>query len=788
GNQVTAEYDEESNNLSTANPARKEADANTYDQYGNVTASTEPGAPTYNMLQNGSFEWKDAAGRPEFWYLGGDTNAISIDGSVSLYGKFSAKVSSKKATTAYLTSHSQGVTPGQKLTLNVPVRMDNVAGTPGSSGVGIGLEYYDANGNYLGSSYSPASVGSGNLDLQVTSDAPANASRMFTGLILWNAKGTVWFDGAQLESPVKSDEGHILTRFDYVENSSFEMASSYWYAGGDGETTVSNESPWAGAYSAKINLTTSGTAWIRSSDISVRAGEPLTLSGFVKTVDIAGTGARVQVQYYDVNNNYLGFQATEYQTGTKDYTRYAIAATPPAGTNRAIVFGAVFSSTGIAYFDNLKLVPRSTTRYEYDANANYITGITNSLGNRTTFAYDTVGDRTQATDPKGNVTSFSYDALNNLTSVTDALGKVSRYEYDPVSMQVVYRDARSSGPEDNTYKTSLRYNELNQLIGITDPRGREMTNTYDDAANLASTTFPNGKQVLHTYDAANRLSQKSYSSDPTTYSFSYDSAGNISQVQDNSSRSYQYTYDKANRLTSATDIFSYLLNYTMDSAGNITTVTDSNNKTVSYAYGSANQLLALTDPSGRQTRFRYDEAGRLFQTIKGNGYKASNSYDEVGRVKQISDPGNPNGKGLSYIYDANGNITIASGAGGVERFAYDAINRLTSWTSDTGTVTTYTYDAVGNLTKKGSKTYTYNAANEITNAGFTYDANGNLTSDGTFNYQYNSENQLTRVTRVSDGTEVATYEYDYRGLRVAKTTPSGTVTEIGTKYIHLVKL
>ncbi|MBE0448894.1 MAG: RHS repeat-associated core domain-containing protein, partial [Actinobacteria bacterium] len=78
---------------------------------------------------------------------------------------------------------------------------------------------------------------------------------------------------------------------------------------------------------------------------------------------------------------------------------------------------------------------------------------------------------------------------------------------------------------------------------------------------------------------------------------------------------------------------------------------------------------------------------------------------------------------------------------------------------------------------KGSKTYTYNAASQITNSGFTYDVNGNLTSDGKFNYTYDTENHLTKVTKVSDGSTVATYEYDYRGLRISKTTPSGT-----TKY------
>jgi RHS repeat-associated protein len=213
----------------------------------------------------------------------------------------------------------------------------------------------------------------------------------------------------------------------------------------------------------------------------------------------------------------------------------------------------------------------------------------------------------------------------------------------------------------------------------------------------------------------------------------------------------------------------------MDDGGNIIAAYDSNNEGASYEYGSSGQLLSLMDPSGRYTKFSYDEEGRPFNIIKGNGIKTTNLFDSVGRISAIEDPGNPNNSIFFYKYDANSNIIEIQGVNGSQRFVYDALNRLTSWTNEADVVTTYAYDAVGNLTKKGSRTFTYNAVNEITNTGFTYNTNGNLTSDGNFNYQYDSENRLTKVTKVSDGTTVATYEYDFRGLRVRKTTAAGIV-------------
>jgi len=77
--------------------------------------------------------------------------------------------------------------------------------------------------------------------------------------------------------------------------------------------------------------------------------------------------------------------------------------------------------------------------------------------------------------------------------------------------------------------------------------------------------------------------------------------------------------------------------------------------------------------------------------------------------------------------DSNGNILTEN----TISYGYDALNRLTSWT-DSAITTTYEYDDAGNLLtvkENGTptKTFSYNAANQITSTGFSYDENGNLT-------------------------------------------------------------
>ena len=90
------------------------------------------------------------------------------------------------------------------------------------------------------------------------------------------------------------------------------------------------------------------TAYLYTDRIGVRPGEALTLSGVIKTVGVSGTGADVQVQYYNSVGNYLGYNRTQLVTGTSDWTRYAAITTAPAGAAYAHVFALLDTSTGTA--------------------------------------------------------------------------------------------------------------------------------------------------------------------------------------------------------------------------------------------------------------------------------------------------------------------------------------------------------------------------------------------------------------------------------------------------------
>jgi RHS repeat-associated protein len=92
----------------------------------------------------------------------------------------------------------------------------------------------------------------------------------------------------------------------------------------------------------------------------------------------------------------------------------------------------------------------------------------------------------------------------------------------------------------------------------------------------------------------------------------------------------------------------------------------------------------------------------------------------------------------------------------------------------------YTDDLAGNRLSEslalngGSPTvtsYSYNAANQITNSGFTYDANGNLLDDGLNTYTWDRANRLLSMGGAS-------YAYDGAGNRISQ-----TVSSIVTQYL-----
>jgi RHS repeat-associated protein len=127
-------------------------------------------------------------------------------------------------------------------------------------------------------------------------------------------------------------------------------------------------------------------------------------------------------------------------------------------------------------------------------------------------------------------------------------------------------------------------------------------------------------------------------------------------------------------------------------------------------------------------------------------------------------------------------MEVASYNEGVQRYGYDPLYRLTSWTSPSRQTVRYAYDAVGNrlsvVAPTGTVNSTYDVADELLTAGgaaFTYDGNGNqvskTTAGTTLTYGWDGLNRLLSVMGGGVNTQ---YQYDGDGNRVSQQTSAGT--------------
>lgn len=444
------------------------------------------------------------------------------------------------------------------------------------------------------------------------------------------------------------------------------------------------------------------------------------------------------------------------------------------------------------------------TSYSYDANGQRVKVVeprghvsgANPNDYATVSAYDRAGRLVSVTDPLGNVTSYAYDGGSNRTGVTDANYRTTSYTYDAVnrlSSVIAPGGATTSYTRDlagnmtqrtdaNNRTTNYTYDADGRRTTATSPIGQIWTTSYDAAGNVLQLVDANGNATptagdgttTHTYDLAGRLTEIDYSDATPDVTYSYDTAGNRTSMVDGAGTETRI-YDNVNRLlqvTRGSDVFAYVY----DLGGNLTRRTYPDGTVTDYTYDDDGRL-ATAASAGATTSYTYDAAGNLVATVlpAANGHIETQTYDRSGRLTRVR---NINGAttlvDFMYSLDAVGNpieVVRAGSAPGTENYSYDNRGRLTEvcYTSGCTDYIQWGYDPVGNRISEtrpsGAVTYTYNAADQLTQAGstaFTYDANGNQTAAGATTFGYDLANRL--VTTTSGAT--TSYSYDGDGARL----------------------
>ena len=286
----------------------------------------------------------------------------------------------------------------------------------------------------------------------------------------------------------------------------------------------------------------------------------------LKTVSYSGRSQDNLVHVYDRAGNLLSVTTPNDATGTRD-----VAYTYDDGNNlKTELSGRGANAITHRYFydlfgNRIKTIYGGTNRElvsTYDAH-NRLETLTES-GRTTTYLYDRCGNVIEKKLPNGDVTRTTYDGLNRKVTIATGNGinplQHFLYMYDAIGnvarIDETYRDAALNRVIKNTYDKTHRlvkeaiagaeatetvyaydaannrtvrtidgvptlyeYNELNQIVGITEAAGVASI-AYDADGNRTSRT-KGGDVTAYTYDFENRLVTVTEPS--KTHSYTYDS-------------------------------------------------------------------------------------------------------------------------------------------------------------------------------------------------------------------------------------------------------------------------
>ena len=425
-----------------------------------------------------------------------------------------------------------------------------------------------------------------------------------------------------------------------------------------------------------------------------------------------------------------------------DGASHTVTITDPVGRSSVVTLNGSNDATNIRN----PALQNVITSASYDA-SHRLTGWTNELGARTTFAYhwtktlrlvtlpsvkldngstatptiqiaawqttaaeaDTVvnsqsmpharviGDSlySTVTDPRGFTTRFYTDKLGQPKKIRDAIGRTETYAYNDAG-QLLTKTAVDGSTE------SFGWTGPNMTFHTT-PVGS--TSYYYTASfpNLLSRTYDGFRETRYAYDAAGCLVQTQVGADTVHVkrsTFVCDSRGRTTVATDPRGHRTRTAYSPAGLQNT-------------DSTWVTSDTTDAYKRRVKYTRDSIGRVIATTDPMNRTTVKRYDilnrdslTVGQVRDTTKFvyDGLGLRRVTDAIGQVYRFEKNAlgwdtlavDPSGYSQSYGYDIMGNVlSWKNRRGQITRFTYDSLGRPSTMTLANGRVTTYKYDPQG---------------------------------------------------------------------------------------------
>ncbi len=477
-----------------------------------------------------------------------------------------------------------------------------------------------------------------------------------------------------------------------------------------------------------------------------------------------------------------------------------------------------------------------TTTMSYDGLGRR-TRVLDPAGQLSRFDYDLVGNLTAVHDPRQIQHQLQFRNTNPLNVLdVNANGVIDPADANTVisylqsgnlpSAEFPYVDVNGNGvidPQDSLLVinqlgtdtvwptvTVFRHDGLDRLARRIEPLpsyyydGRESSVTsyaYDAAGRMMSWTDPLGRTTRLGYDQLDRQVTKA-GVDPDgpgplvepVESTAYDLLGRVVARQDARNQTTTYAYDRLGRMTSLSDPMAGVTAMTYDAVGNRLSLRDALNQVTRWTYDGLNRLASEVDPLGKTRTYVRDPLGQVIRLVDRRGLERRWVYDLWNRLTAEdwhAAATGPATAGYRFAYDPVGNVTMASGVGGLASslsydYTHDNVDRLATETvsglgfSSAGTaanrpVLTHQYDMNGQRTRLIGRiglvgdfrnTYAYDRMGRMMVVQQIQHSAASAVAAKWFGFSYDADSALTRVQRVdgpgpSYGPLIGTSDYTY---------------------------
>lgn len=332
----------------------------------------------------------------------------------------------------------------------------------------------------------------------------------------------------------------------------------------------------------------------------------------------------------------------------------------------------------------------------YERNlAGQLIAVTDALGNKEAYSYDSKGRMIEKTDRCGYKTLYSYDSYGNMKNIKYADGRSVDYEYNALKQLVKIKDWMGI--------ICIEPDAYGKVSKFTDYNGNLLEFQYNSLGERKAIIYPDGEKIEYFYDKCMRLQKVRTNEEEIKYC--YNSDGYLKEKIFPGTISTCYEYDQSGRIIKIenrdnTRVIDRIL-YSYDIVGNKIAMDKfkegiaSANGHYQYDYDCSNRLINVRKDGVSIRKYIYDGYGNRIRMIN-QGKEVSYVYNVLNQLSKISKD-----EQKEFFYDQNGNLTnVFENNCEIAHYAYDTTNHLTSFVNKDNESVRYFYNGLGQRVKR----------------------------------------------------------------------------------------